>query len=216
MKHELNFWVVGGDMRQAKLAQLLAEDGHTVHTYALGQPQEPLPGLAVEDTLRHVERADCVILPLTVADGNGQLNAPLAVAEYPLGPVFDRLSPKQFLCGGRISPDVQALASERGLTIHDYFAREELAVANAVPTALAIGHIEICFCITSRLVCTKVGFAPPADTVREPLATQGIPSKTGLLNQSPMAGRRYVRPYPRTFPACGIASDSVQSAPGSG
>ena len=148
MKHELNFWVVGGDMRQAKLAQLLAEDGHTVHTYALGQPQEPLPGLAAEDTLRHVERADCVILPLTVADGNGQLNAPLAVAEYPLEPVFDRLSPKQFLCGGRISPDVQALASERGLTIHDYFAREELAVANAVPTAegavqLAMEHLPI-------------------------------------------------------------------------
>ena len=33
MKHELNIWVVGGDLRQAKLAQLLAEDGHTVHTY---------------------------------------------------------------------------------------------------------------------------------------------------------------------------------------
>ena len=40
MKHELNIWVVGGDLRQEKLAQLLAEDGHTVHTYALGQPQE--------------------------------------------------------------------------------------------------------------------------------------------------------------------------------
>ena len=31
MKHELNIWVVGGDLRQAKLARLLAEDGHTVH-----------------------------------------------------------------------------------------------------------------------------------------------------------------------------------------
>ena len=35
MKHELNFWVLGGDMRQGKLAQLLEEDGHRVHTYAL-------------------------------------------------------------------------------------------------------------------------------------------------------------------------------------
>ena len=26
MRHELNFWVLGGDMRQGKLAQLLAED----------------------------------------------------------------------------------------------------------------------------------------------------------------------------------------------
>ena len=30
MKHELNIWVVGGDLRQEKLAQLLAEDGHTM------------------------------------------------------------------------------------------------------------------------------------------------------------------------------------------
>ena len=30
MRHELNFWVLGGDMRQGKLAQLLAEDGCTL------------------------------------------------------------------------------------------------------------------------------------------------------------------------------------------
>ena len=76
MKHELNIWVVGGDLRQAKLAQLLVKDGHTVHTYALGQPGEPVPGLVAEDSLSHVDRADCVILPLPVSAGNGMLNAP--------------------------------------------------------------------------------------------------------------------------------------------
>ena len=40
------------------------------------------------------------------------------------------------------------MAKERGLTIHDYFEREELAVANAVPTAegaiqLAMEHLPI-------------------------------------------------------------------------
>ena len=30
---------------------------------------------------------------------------------------------------------VYTMVKERGLTIYDYFAREELAVANAVPTA---------------------------------------------------------------------------------
>ena len=39
------------------------------------------------------------------------------------------------LCGGRVDPVTAALAAERGLTVRDYFAREELAVANAVPTA---------------------------------------------------------------------------------
>ena len=34
-----------------------------------------------------------------------------------------------------VGPLAAGLAKERGLTLHDYFAREELAVANAVPTA---------------------------------------------------------------------------------
>lgn len=148
MKHELNIWVVGGDLRQAKLAQLLAEDGHTVHTYALGHPQEPVSGLTAEAALRQADRADCVILPLTVTSGNGLLNAPLSLTEHPLAPILDQFSPRQFLCGGRVDRETEELARERGLTIHDYFAREELAVANAVPTAegavqLAMEHLPI-------------------------------------------------------------------------
>ena len=148
MKYELNIWVVGGDLRQVKLAQLLAEDGHTIHTYALGQPSEAVSRLTAEPTLRQANRADCVILPLTVSTGSGLLNAPLSVLEHPLLPILDQLSPRQFLCGGRVDPETEELARERGLIIHDYFAREELAVANAVPTAegavqLAMEHLPI-------------------------------------------------------------------------
>lgn len=148
MKQELNIWVVGGDLRQAKLAQLLAEDGHTVHTYALGELQEPIPGLTAEVTMRRAEKADCVILPLTVTTGNGLLNAPLSLLEHPLAPILDQLAPHQFLCGGRVDQAVYGMAKERGLVIYDYFAREELAVANAVPTAegalqLAMEHLPI-------------------------------------------------------------------------
>ena len=141
MKHELNFWVIGGDMRQAKLAQLLAEDGHTVRTYALDPGPEALPGPIPEESLSLVGRADCVVLPLPVSTGDGLLHAPLSQTEQRLSPILDRLSPGQFLCGGRVDPDTRALAAERGLTLHDYFTREELAVANAVPPALAVGHI---------------------------------------------------------------------------
>ncbi len=147
MKHELNFWVLGGDLRQAKLAQLLAQDGHTVHAWALGEP-EPASGLVPEETLDQIGRADCVVLPLTVRTEEGMLNAPLAPGERPLEPILDRLSPGQFVCGGRVDPATRELAGERGLTIADYYLREELAVANAVPTAegavqLAMEHLPI-------------------------------------------------------------------------
>ena len=49
--------------------------------------------------------------------------------------MLEALSPGQMVCGGRVDPVTAALAAERGLTVLDYFDREELAVANAVPTA---------------------------------------------------------------------------------
>ena len=148
MNRELNFWVVGGDMRQVKLAQLLTEDGHTVHTYALDPGPEELLGAIRETDLTQASRADCVVLPLTVSSGGGLLNAPFSKVQQPLGPILDQLSPKQFLCGGRVDESTRAMAEARGLTLHDYFTREELAVANAVPTAegaiqLAMEHLPI-------------------------------------------------------------------------
>lgn len=41
MRNELNLWVAGGDMRQAKLAELLAADGHTVHAMLNGASKTP-------------------------------------------------------------------------------------------------------------------------------------------------------------------------------
>ncbi|NBI69002.1 dipicolinate synthase subunit DpsA [Pseudoflavonifractor sp. 60] len=146
MRHELNIWVVGGDLRQARLAQLLAEDGHSVHTFALGEPDGP--DVIAEAELLRLDKADCVVLPLTISNEKGLLNAPLSAEECPLTSVLDRVSSRQFLCGGRVDRETEELARARGLTIHDYFAREELAIANAVPTAegavqLAMEHLPI-------------------------------------------------------------------------
>ena len=134
MRNELTFWVAGGDMRQAKLAELLAADGHTVYAYAL-ERLGPLEGVAAADSMAGAERADCVVLPLPAAEADGRLNAPLSEAAPPMAEVLDALRPGQVVCAGRVDAATAALAGARGLVLHDYFAREELAVANAVPTA---------------------------------------------------------------------------------
>lgn len=139
MRNELNLWVIGGDMRQAKLAELLADDGHTVHAFALEQLGR-LPGVLPEESLEGVALADCVVLPLPVAGEGTLLNAPLAAGRHPLALVLDALRPGQVICAGMVSPQTASMAADRGLTLHDYFRREELAVANAVPTAAVIGH----------------------------------------------------------------------------
>ena len=133
MKRELNVWVIGGDLRQVKLAELLLADGHTVHTYALENAGESEQ--EGEKSLASAALADCVILPLPVAGEGAMLNAPLSPGCHPLAEILDALRPGQVICAGRVDDPVRRMAQERGLELHDYFAREELAVANAVPTA---------------------------------------------------------------------------------
>ncbi len=129
MKHRLNVWVIGGDLRQVRLAELLRRESHTVHIYALDRVTEG------EESTKGVELADCVILPLPVTGDGSLLNTPLSHGSHPLAGVLDALRPGQVICAGKVDPNTAALAAERGLVLHDYFAREELAQANAVPTA---------------------------------------------------------------------------------
>lgn len=134
MKREIHFWVLGGDQRQVKLARQLAEDGHWVQTCAmeLRGAEEELTG---SDTLRGMEWADCVILPLPALGEDGMLNAPLSDRKLAAGDILASMRAGQLLCGGRLTPALVRQAEEKGIVVRDYFAREELAVLNAVPTA---------------------------------------------------------------------------------
>lgn len=145
MKRELHFWTLGGDLRQAKLAELLLEDGHTVQTLGLERLQEG-GRLTRRESLEGIGAADCVILPLPAMEEDGMLHAPLSDRRLPLGTVLDALRPEQVICAGQVTPELAAQANGRGLILRDYLAREELAVANAVPTvegALQIAMEEL-------------------------------------------------------------------------
>ena len=126
-----NIWVAGGDPRQAALAVLLADEGHSVHTYALEQGA----GMKCEPSMKGADRADCVILPLPAVGADGKLNTPLSAQQHDLEEVLDALRPGQLVCAGMVGEGLRRMTQERGLLLQDYFAREELAVLNAIPTA---------------------------------------------------------------------------------
>ncbi len=140
MRHELNFWVVGGDQRQACLAGLLAADGHTVHTFALDGAGDLLGEAQATDSLKGLDLADCIVLPLPLLGEGEHINAPLASRPVALEEVLAATRPGQIVCAGRVEEPARSAILRRELVLRDYFAREELAVANAVPTVKAIGH----------------------------------------------------------------------------
>ena len=125
-----SFGVIGGDRRQAELARLLAADGNTVCTYGLDRWK---PG--GEGSLDHAALADTVILPLPLCKGDGVLNC--EEGPVPTTDLFRRLHPGQMILAGQVKPQQRQEAAVCGLTLEDYFLREELTVANAAATAEA-------------------------------------------------------------------------------
>lgn len=134
MEKKLHFWLIGGDLRQAALARALRADGHQVHTYAL---EEATDSALQAESLTGIQGAHCVVLPLPAANGD-LVNAPLSQKKPTLEEVLTALNPGQLLCAGIPSQALKEAAQRKGLTLMDYFAREELAVANAVPGTLAV------------------------------------------------------------------------------
>ena len=152
----MKFAVTGGDMRQAKLAELLAADGHEVAAFAIDRTR--LSGVSQAETVRNAVRgAQCVILPLPASTGEGILNAPLSAGTHTVREVLSAVSPHQLVCAGRADAELRELAAGMGLTLVDYFEREELAVENAAATAegavqLVMEEMPITLCGAECLV----------------------------------------------------------------
>ena len=106
MKAGKRFAVVGSDARQAAAGRALARAGYAVS----GAEQVAL--------------ADYILLPL-----------PLDESRTPLAELLRAAKPGALALGGRLSVQAKVIAREAGVELIDYFARPELTVYNAIPTA---------------------------------------------------------------------------------
>ena len=60
---------------------------------------------------------------------------PLDAARTPLAELLRAARPGTLALGGMLSVEAKAIAAEAGVELVDYFAREELTIRNAIPTA---------------------------------------------------------------------------------
>ena len=151
--------VIGGDLRQLTLAKGLEQDGNRVSICGFDKNSDtgnPLELCELSEALK----SDVVVLPLPVSHDQILLNAPFSSEKIRLCELIKGLTSKQLVLGGKFTPAILNLLSEQGVTVVDYFEREELNVANAIPTAE--GAIEIALAelpITlHKSRCLVVGF----------------------------------------------------------
>lgn len=131
----MKFAVIGGDMRNVRLAAQLVADGHEISCFALDEAGAEEIRCCALSASAAAQDADCVILPLPVLNMRGGLNAPLSAFSYDAGEILRQLPKSSVICGGRPGEKVLIAVEELGLDFVDYFEREELVVLNALATA---------------------------------------------------------------------------------
>lgn len=151
MDKVLKFALAGGDMRQARLAAMLAKDGHRVYVSCMERAGD-IEGTEAAEPEEAFPQADCILLPLPALDGDGALNAPLSAAKVDVRELL-RLVPSGVpVYGGRFAGSFMEAAEAQGVTAEDYFEREELKIANAAATAE--GAVQIAMEETTITLCS--------------------------------------------------------------
>lgn len=134
-ENHIRLGIIGGDMRQAKMAESFAGDGYPVVAFALENAIAEMNVKQAQSLEETVAGADCVILPLPAFGEGYYLNTPMSSKKVSLMDIVSRLTPYQLVVGGKLDANAVKAFSARGISILDYLNREDLAVANAVPTA---------------------------------------------------------------------------------
>ncbi len=161
--------VLGGDMRQVCLAGLLIEDGWDVMTWGLEQGGGPN-----QVPLNQVLAAELLVLPLPVCRA-GLLNLPLTDTALSAEQLWPRLRYDQLLLGGMTGELSARLMADFGLTLLDYYSREEIQITNAIPTAE--GAIQLAMEATDQTIhaseCLVVGYGRIGKLLAERLMALG-------------------------------------------
>ncbi len=130
------FAVVGGDLRQARLASSLAVSGYTV--YGVGFDTDVYISDAVartDDLEKALRESNVIILPLPATLDGKTVNSVLSARELLLADCVRFARSDAVILGGMLSEEFASLAGKCGVAAVDYAKREEFAVLNAVPTA---------------------------------------------------------------------------------
>lgn len=129
-----NIAVVGGDMRNRILEDLLRDGGDNVFSFALGDEENG-------DFLSVINRCDYVITPTPFSKDGEVLFCPLSDKRV-LVDEFVRLVREKVVFGGAIKNDIVEKLKKCN-RVFDFMKDEEVVVKNAIPTAEGVVKLII-------------------------------------------------------------------------
>ena len=129
------YTVIGGDLRNVKLAESIFADGSQVNLYGFKNAGFESLLSENEDLQAAIDDSEIVIGPLPCSNDNETLNAPFHNEKIQMNEVLKLMKKNQLFIAGRISDKIINLAKAYNVFTIDILEREEMAVLNAIPTA---------------------------------------------------------------------------------
>ena len=152
-----SFAVIGGDLRQAHVANQLAAQGKTVYALLLETNEALHRTLICEKTPGEIlTLCDAVVFPLPLTADDEFVSAPFSARRVRVADCLSVLRPGAAVFAGKISPEMHALAEQFDVEMIDYLEREELAVKNG-----GAAHRVIRFQMSDRWTWTHRTGADP-------------------------------------------------------
>lgn len=160
-KEQKSFIFIGGDLRQARLADMLYEDGNSVGAYGIDFAAEFKNDITIYTSLnRAVKSAQYVILPLPYSKDGVNINAPFSDKQIEIQDIVKYIRSDNMVIGGKLDSNITDALDKKNIKYYDVMEYEELAVYNSIPTAE--GALQIAMEETDRTIhnsrCLIIGF----------------------------------------------------------
>lgn len=126
--------IIGGDMRNLYLAELLKKDYQYVEIY--GFEKSGRPWCTKNPSLDFVlDEALAVIGGIPLLSDKNFVSMPLSKEKVTIEELIEKVPEKSYFIAGKIPESVAKDLSRKNVKVYDILEREEMAVLNAVPTA---------------------------------------------------------------------------------
>lgn len=146
------YLVLGGDLRNVKLAGMLADDGNRVYSFGQDRSDEILDDGRIEKCTSlktAMEKAQVIIGPVPFSSNEDFINAAFAHDKIMIDDLMKTNKGKIFISGS-IKDNLRKQLDEKYMEVIDIMKRDDLAILNTIATAE--GTIEVAIKNTDKIL----------------------------------------------------------------
>ena len=146
------YLVLGGDLRNVKLAGMLADDGNKVYSFGQERSDEVLDDGRIEkcSSLKQaLEKSQVIIAPVPFSGNSESINTPFSDERIMIDELLKNNKSKIFISGS-IKDDIKKKLDENYMQVVDIMKRDDLAILNTIATAE--GTIEVAIKNTDKIL----------------------------------------------------------------